>query len=89
MGCIDMDQLWKPYPNYIGEDPLLDSNYNWIFADECLKNLYDLDIQANIRFGHSRSLKAKNPNYSKPPNDLNVFAKVCGEIVKRCRFLNN
>ena len=35
MGCIDMDVLWLPYPEYSGHDPSDVSNFDWGVADAC------------------------------------------------------
>ena len=88
MGCVDMDLLWLPRTadggmTYAGQDASLAANYDWTIADECVKNAVDAGLVVDIRFGHSRALKADHPSYSQGPDDAAVFAQVCAEIADR------
>jgi hypothetical protein len=87
MGCIDMDQLWRPYPNYAGQDASDEANYDWTIADECMKNVYSNaalpGLNATIRLGHSRAMRAQYPHYCEGPDDDEVFANVSAAIMRR------
>ena len=88
-GCVDMNQLWKPFPSFQGAvDASDDSNYNWDICDACLAAVYanpalTSPLQAQVRLGHSRSLIADNPSFSAVPDNITRWAEVATHIMSR------
>ena len=40
-GCIDMNELWRPFPLFnAGHDAFDDNNYNWAISDACMASIY-------------------------------------------------
>ena len=94
MGCLDMDQLWRPCSGgagtgckFAGFDAWDDANYDWAFADSCLAKVYANPalphLNATIRLGHSRSFRPEYPSFCEGPDDVAVFANVSAAIMRR------
>ena len=87
-GAFDMSQIWIPWPNFIGEDPLEPTNYNWLVADDALAAMAAV-TQPYLRFGESANHGISSGGgcdplrpTSTPPNHFDVYAKVVKQILR-------
>ncbi|MEO2167397.1 MAG: hypothetical protein ABGY42_04630, partial [bacterium] len=86
-GELDMHQLWKPFPNYAGEDATLEANYDWTRADQALAQIVAVGSIPYLRIGNSKNDRDGTPCDASlvtnaPPNDPAVFGQVTRHILK-------
>lgn len=80
---VELYLLWKPYPNFIGEDATDPANYDWTRLDQVVAQAAASGAEIFPRIGNDKNLEQGVPcdptlDLNTPPNDFAVF----GEVVK-------
>ncbi|MFP6663986.1 MAG: hypothetical protein VCC00_07310 [Deltaproteobacteria bacterium] len=86
-GELDMHQIWRPFPNYAGQDPTKEANYDWTRANQALEQIVAVGSIPYLRIGNSKNDRdgsVCDPSLvtNAPPDDPDIFGQVTLHILK-------
>jgi len=80
---VELYLLWKPWPNFIGEDATDPTNYDWTRVDQVVAQAAAASTEIFMRIGNDKN-EGCDPSIlflKDPPNDFTVFGEVCKRIL--------